>query len=173
MHTDSTAHRSSAEQQNLLCAFLHRDHLLYAFSVRGSEIPQQEMNFQELEIFVLTSPEDSDAIRREEDKKAPPAAHGRQAEPLHRSYFLRTESMGDFRYEAFVRFAQYAKESACILQNASSFYARRKCKRFTVQSRKSRSFGLVVPRAAASPAPHRSWPSWAGSPAGTSDTVPR
>ena len=66
------------------------------------------MDFQELEIFVLTSLEDSDAIRREEDKKAPPAAHGQQAEPLHRSYFLRTESMGDFRYEVFVRFGRFA-----------------------------------------------------------------
>ena len=60
------------------------------------------MNFQELEIFVLTSPEDSDAVRRGENKKAPPAAHGRQAVPLHRSYFLRTESVGDFRYEVFI-----------------------------------------------------------------------
>ena len=40
------------------------------------------MNFQELEIFVLNSPEDSDAVRRGGDKKAPPAAHGRQAVPF-------------------------------------------------------------------------------------------
>ena len=66
------------------------------------------MDFQKFEIFVLTSLEDSDAVRRGGDKKAPPAAHGRQAVPLHRSYFLRTESIGDFRYEVFVRFGQFA-----------------------------------------------------------------
>ena len=49
------------------------------------------MDFQKFEIFVLTSPEDSDAVRRGGDKKAPPAAHGRQAVPLHRSYFLHTQ----------------------------------------------------------------------------------
>ena len=57
------------------------------------------MDFQELEIFGQTSFEDPDVAL--EGQKGSVCCHGRQVKPLHRSYFLRTESMGKFRYEVF------------------------------------------------------------------------